>query len=422
MPRYFVHTLGCKLNQADSAVAEGLLRAHGWERCADPADADLVVLNTCTVTSRADAEARRLARRFRRENPGARLVALGCYAEREPGALARLGVFDAIVGHRDRERMLAEALLGHPPRVPWSALPAFADRTRAWLKVQEGCDLACTYCAVRLVRGPSRSVPAEMILQRLQELAARGVREVGLTGVNTGDWGRDLDPPRELADLLEAIVARDLPLRVRLNSLEPRTVTPRILELMAAEPRKLVPHLQVPLQSGSDRVLARMGRNYRSRLYREVIEGAAATVPDICLGADVITGFPGETEDDHRATAELLADLPLGYLHVFSFSPRPGTRAAALPDRVPPHVIRDRTSHLRELAARLRRRFRERMLGRTLEVLSLHAHAEDGSTRTLTGNYIEVLVPGVAPGQLLPVRLVSLLPDGERMRGEPAAA
>ncbi len=422
MPRYHAHTLGCKLNQADTAVAEGLLRAHGWEPVADPAAADLVILNTCTVTSRADAEARRLARKFRRDNPGARLVALGCYAERDAEALARLGVFDAIVGHRDRESRLAEALLGHPPRVPWTALPAFADRTRAWLRVQEGCDLACTYCAVRLVRGPSRSVPVEEILRRLGELAARGVREVGLTGVNTGDWGRDLDPPRQLADLLAAILDRDLPLRVRLNSLEPRTVTPRLLAMMAAEPGRLVPHLQVPLQSGSDRVLAAMGRNYRTSLYREVIERAAATVPDICLGADVITGFPGETDADHRETVEFLESLPLAYLHVFSFSPRPGTRAAALPGRVRPDLVRERTTRLRELAAGMRRRFRERMVGRTLEVLSLHARAEDGSTRALTGNYIEVLVPGLPAGRVLPVRLLSLLPDGERMRGAPAAA
>ncbi len=422
MPRYHAHTLGCKLNQADTAVAEGLLRAHGWEPVANPAEADLVILNTCTVTSRADAEARRLARKFRRENPAARIVALGCYAERDAEALARLGVFDAIVGHRDRESRLAEALLGHPPRVPWDALPAFADRTRAWLKVQEGCDLACTYCAVRLVRGPSRSVPIPQVLRRLEELAARGVREVGLTGINTGDWGRDLDPPLELADLLEAIVSRDLPLRVRLNSLEPRTVTPRVLELMAAAPDRLAPHLQVPLQSGSDRVLARMGRNYRTALYREVIERAAATVPDVCLGADVITGFPGETDGDHEETLRFLEGLPLAYLHVFSFSPRPGTRAAGFTERVRPDVIRERTTRLRALAAAMRRRFRERMIGRTLEVLSLHAHAEDGSTRALTGNYIEVLVPGVPPGRLLPVRLLSLLPDGERMRGAPAAA
>jgi len=422
MPRYHAHTLGCKLNQADTAVAEGLLRAHGWEPVADPAEADLVILNTCTVTSRADAEARRLARKFRRENPGARLVALGCYAERDREALARLGVFDAIVGHRDRESRLAEALLGHPPRVPWDALPAFADRSRAWLRVQEGCDLACTYCAVRLVRGPSRSVPIRGVLQRLEELAARGVREVGLTGINTGDWGRDLTPALELADLLEAILARGLPLRVRLNSLEPRTVTPRILELMAAEPSRLVPHLQVPLQSGSDRVLARMGRNYRTALYREVIERAAATVPDICLGADVITGFPGETDADHEETLRFLESLPLAYLHVFSFSPRPGTGAAGFPDRVRPDVVRERTTRLRGLAAAMRKSFRERMVGRTLEALSLHAHSEDGSTRALTGNYIEVLVPGVPPGRILPVRLLSLLPDGERMRGEPIAA
>ncbi len=216
----------------------------------------------------------------------------------------------------------------------------FEDSARGWLRVQEGCDLACSYCIIPRVRGPGRSLAAAAVVADARALAARGVREIGLTGVNVGDWGRDLAPREELADLLDALLAAELPLVLRLNSLEPRTVTPRIVERLASTPaRQLAPHLQVPLQSGSDRVLGSMARNYRTRDYRVLIETLAARAPDICLGADVIAGFPGERDADHRETLAFVESLPLAYLHVFSYSSRPGTRAAAMPGHLPPEVV-----------------------------------------------------------------------------------
>lgn len=425
MPRYYVHTLGCKLNQFDSARAEGLLRQRDFEATGDPSAADVIVLNTCTVTGRADAEGRRLARMFRRLAPGARIVATGCYAERDPEALRRTGAFDSVVGLAERAR-LPQALLG--PALGDDACatgPAglfFADRARAYLRVQEGCDLRCSYCIIPTVRGPGRSVGVPEVLDEARRLAEAGVREIGLTGVNTGSWGHDLEPRRALADLLEALLADPAlaGVRIRLNSLEPRTVTPRVLELVAGAPDRLVPHIQVPLQSGSDRVLARMSRNYRTALYRRVVEDAVRRVPGICLGADVITGFPGETDADQQATRAFLADLPLGYLHVFSYSPRPGTRAAALPDAVPPDAVRARTNELRTLGARLARAFRERLLGSEQQALVLDTPAKDGALRALTGNYVEVLLPpgAAAPGDVVRARLARLEADGRTVRAE----
>ncbi len=423
MARYYVHTLGCKLNQFDSARAEGVLRGGALEPTDDPASADVIVLNTCTVTGRADAEGRRLARMFRRLAPAARIVATGCYAERDPAALERTGAFDSVIGLRERDRLPA-ALLGDDACATAPVGLFFADRARAYLRVQEGCDLRCSYCIIPTVRGPGRSIPPDAALDEARRLADHGVREIGLTGVNTGSWGRDLDPARELADLLEAFLGdaglARAGVRLRLNSLEPRTVTRRVLDLVAAAPERLVPHVQVPLQSGSDRTLRRMSRNYRTAFYRATIEDAAARVPGLCLGADVITGFPGETPDDHAATRAFLESLPLGYLHVFSYSPRPGTRAAALPDAVPAETIRARTNELRTVGARLARAFRQRMIGTRQQALVLDAPAADGSRRALTGNYIEALVPeaAAAPGALVPVLLADLAPDGRTVRAE----
>jgi threonylcarbamoyladenosine tRNA methylthiotransferase MtaB len=443
MRRYHVVTLGCKLNQFDSAQAEGLLRAEGLVPTADPAEAEVILLNTCTVTAAADRDGRRLARRLRRINPGARIVAAGCYAERDPGALQGLGVLDAVLGRAARHRLPAALLGGAAAETPGGAgadargaaapsgagapapggpgaAPAvsFEESARAWLRVQEGCDLACSYCIIPRVRGPGRSRPAAEALAAARALAARGVREIGLTGVNVGSWGRDLAPRAELADLLDALLAADLPLTLRLNSLEPRTVTARIVERLAGTPpARLAPHLQVPLQSGCDRVLGAMARNYRTADYRRVIETLAARVPDVCVGADLIAGFPGESEAEHRETLAFVESLPLAYLHVFSFSARPGTRAAALPDRLPPGAVRDRTAALRALGAAKRRAYRERLVGRTLPALALAGLSPDGWRRTLTAHYIEVLVPAAPPGAPLEVLLTAVEADGETVRG-----
>ena len=418
--RYHVVTLGCKLNQFDSARAEGILRRGRYARTDDPRDADVILLNTCTVTSRADAEGRKLARRLRRLAPAARIVATGCFAERDPEALRRLGVLDDVVGLSERDR-LPEALLGATECVTGPLWLHFGDRSRAFLRVQEGCDLACSYCVIPSVRGPGRSVPADDVLAEVRRLSHAGVREIGLTGVNTGSWGRDLSPRRELADLLDALLADELPVRIRLNSLEPRMVSERIVRLMKTHAERLVPHVQIPLQNGSDRILARMSRNYRAGFYRELVERLAAEVPDVCIGADVITGFPGENDADFTETERLVASLPLAYLHVFSYSVREGTRAAELPERVASRTLRERTRRLRAASDGMWLAFRRRMLGRTFDALVLSGRRRDGARRTLTGNYVEVGVPEAPEGRVVPVRLIGIDPGDATAKGELAA-
>lgn len=420
---FYVATLGCKLNQHDSARVEGELLAAGFEPAERPEDADLILLNTCTVTAKADADARRLARRFRRANPHARIVATGCYAEREPDALLRLGVLDDLIGLSQRDRLgdsitgVAGARPANPPPEPRLREPA-----RALLRVQEGCDQRCSYCVIPQVRGPSRSVPADEVIAEARRLESRGVREIGLTGINTGAWGEDLAPQRRLADLLEQLVAATDGVRLRLSSVEPPKLDDALLELIAAAPHRIVPHLHLPLQSGSDAVLSRMARPYRSRLYREAVERAAARIPDLGLGADVMTGFPGETSEDHAATRSLLAGLPITYLHVFSFSGRPGTRAASLGPPVPERIAGERTRELRALGDDKARAFRRSLLGGVRPAVALHATAADGSVRALTDNYVEVLVRGAPQGELIDVKLAAVDDDGLTVRGELAPA
>ncbi len=418
--RYSIVTFGCKLNQFDSARAESILRSGGFARTDDPSQAAVIVVNTCTVTGKADHDARKAARRLRRLNPTARLIATGCYAERDPAGLRTAQLFDDVVGLHERDRLPA-ALLGHDECVTVPLSLTFPDPSRAFLKVQEGCDLACSYCIIPKVRGPGRSEPIDSVLRELRALSASGVREVGLTGVNVGMWGRDLFPTLELADLLSAILEAGLRMRIRLNSLEPRTVDNRLLSLLAQAPDVLVPHIQVPLQSGCDAVLARMSRNYRTTHYRDVIERAKAMVPHICLGADVITGFPGETASEHAASEQFIASLPLDYLHVFTYSARPGTRAASLSEQPHGDTVRPRTAALLELGRAAARRFRRSQLGRVQSALVLAGRTASGQARTLTGNYIEVLLPQAEPGRILDVRLTKLENDGQTVLGEVAA-
>ncbi len=437
MPTYRIATLGCKLNQADTSILEarllalGLSRAGGDPEIAPPeagpgahaAPADLVILNTCTVTGAADREARQIARRLRRENPGATLIATGCYAERDPEALRNLAGVDHVVGMRDqaaRVAALAASSLGLDPGAsgpgaaasplgPFGATEGCdpvtdpAERTRAFLKIQDGCNLRCSYCIIPAVRGSSRSLPPDAVLRRMAFLTDAGYREIVFTGVNTGDYGRDLDPPLRLLDLLERAVRLQGLGRLRLNSLEPRTVTPEIAACLASEEGRVARHLQIPLQSGSDAVLGRMRRPYRTADYARVVEGLRAAVPAIGLGADVIAGFPGETGEEFEATCRFVASSPLNYLHVFSYSARPGTVAASLPDQVPPPVIKERSARLRALGRELSLRFRRSFVGRDLPALTLREIRPDGRLRALTDNFIDLGLDlaGRPPGPLM---------------------
>jgi threonylcarbamoyladenosine tRNA methylthiotransferase MtaB len=441
-------TLGCKLNQFDTAAIEAELAKRGIDAVDEPEDASVVIINTCTVTGKADAEARRLIRRVRRRNPECRLLVTGCYAELEPETIRAIRGVDRVFGNRDKPNVSAilddlgiggarrpatlsggtlitgegdrgcDAALDLPPAVH------FGDRARAFLKVQEGCNLACAYCVIPRVRGESRSVPPERVETAMARLVDSGYGEVVLTGVNTGDYGKDLAPRTNLAKLLGRLLAVRGSNRIRLNSLEPLTVTEEIVELMAQEPR-LASHLQVPLQSGSETLLRRMRRNYRLEQYATRLERLRSAIPDIGLGADVIVGFPGETDERFEETYRFIEGSPLNYLHVFAWSARPGTPAADLGDRVHGSTVRARSRRLRDLAARLGLRFRRRFVGRSLDAVVLDRRPADGRRRALTDNFIEVALDGdvaAGRGELVSVRVTNVTTDGTRgvAAGRPA--
>lgn len=436
-PRSFhTITIGCKLNQFDSAAIEGELARRGLKPAQGVDAADVVVINTCTVTHRADADARKLIRRVRRTNADCRLLVTGCYAERDAASLRDVGGVDCVFGNADKRR-LPEILdeLGIPGRQSVVAdrgcdatldLPDalhFGERSRAFLKIQEGCRLVCSYCVIPQVRGPSRSVPPERVTRAASSLFARGYREIVLTGVNTGDYGRDLDRSTNLASLLRTLLAAAGPNRIRLNSLEPLTVTDEIIELMANDSR-LAPHLQIPLQSGSGAILRRMRRNYSLATYADRLERLRNAVPHVGLGADVIVGFPGETSDRFEESYRFIEGAPLDYLHVFSWSPRPGTPAANLDGRVPERHITQRSARLRALGERKSRAFARRFVGRRLDAVLL-GEADDGTAwRALTGNYIEVMLPPGSGERGAPVnvRILDAGDDGVLgvVEGEPA--
>jgi threonylcarbamoyladenosine tRNA methylthiotransferase MtaB len=401
--RFAVATLGCKVNQYDSAMIESRLGARGMERCGFDELADVYIVNTCTVTDRADAESLRLARRARRLNPGARVVMTGCLAQASPGALAAAPEVDAVVG-LGRPGDLERAVMGAAPaRVMVSNLRkerapielgavALAGHTRAFLKVQEGCDQFCSFCIVPTSRGTSRSVEPRRIFAALDGLAETGFREVILTGVHLGGYGRDLDPPVSLETLLEMIAERSPIGRVRISSLDPEELSDRVIETLA-QSEKFCPHLHLPLQAGTDATLLRMRRRYAVADFRGRIERVLAAMPAAAVGTDLIAGFPGETTRDFDDYIKFVEGLPLAYFHVFPYSVRAETTAAKLPGRVAAAEVTRRAAALRTLGEQKRRRFVERFSGSQLKVL-LEQRGADGRLGGYSRNYIRVLVEG----------------------------
>jgi threonylcarbamoyladenosine tRNA methylthiotransferase MtaB len=422
--------LGCRVNRADlDAIAAQL--APGFELVAGGAPADFVVVNTCSITGDAASAARQAIRRAARENPGARIVAAGCYAEVSPGALAVLPGVAAVIGARAQSGLpellsrLAAGDHGMAARARAPAAPSWmppamesAAHARPLLKVQDGCDAACAYCTVPRARGPSRSMRFEDAVAALLALGGRH-REVVLTGVHLGAYGRDLAPARSLSELLREAAARGLRARVRLSSVEPREF-PRGLLADGGLGGILCEHFHLPLQTGSARLLRAMRRPGGPAEVRAVVEEIAARLPGACLGADVMAGFPGETEADHRETIALIEALPLAYLHVFPFSPRPGTPAATMPGRVPGRVIRERARELRAISDRRWRAFLAAQAGRDLEVVV--ERVEGGLARGTARQYAAVRWPaaGEERGALVQVRVESS--DGSACFGSRAAA
>jgi threonylcarbamoyladenosine tRNA methylthiotransferase MtaB len=410
-------TLGCKVNQYESAcLRESLLRA-GWLEAPKGGKAEATIVNTCIVTRSASCQSRQAIRRAIKENPGGLTAAAGCYAQVFPEDLMEIKGLDMVAGNRAKHRL--PDLLRHreKARLPllvsedfspraFSDLLPISDRTRAMLKVQDGCDSFCSYCIVPYARGPVRSLEPQEVVENLQSLSDKGYKEVVLTGIHLGRYGIDLTSPVALKDLLILIGSRKLPIRIRLSSLEPKEVGPEIIEMVASEPW-LCRHFHIPLQSGDDGILKRMNRHYTAKEFTSLIEGIHARVPLAAIGVDILAGFPGEDERAYLSTYEAVKALPLSYLHVFPFSPRKGTPAWSFGDRVPYHEIKERTAKLRVLGEKKRQIFYESCLGKDFEVLTEGWHEKGLSIKGLSDNYLPVVFPSsrMSQNEVAPVRI-----------------
>lgn len=425
---FFVCTFGCRCNQADSAEIRSLLSGDSLHETDNPRDAGLIVVNSCTVTRRADQQVRQTVRRLHRENPGAKLVVAGCYAQRDPEALAAIEGVSLVLGNADRGR-LAELWRNDAEgggKIIRSPLDDARDylvtgaahiggKTRPFLKLQDGCDARCSYCIVPSVRGPGRSATPEQIVAEVRSLVERGYQEIVLTGIHLGTYGRKLAQPARLADLLRRILEIPGLGRLRLSSIEPMRFD-RAIVALAVENKAFAPHFHIPMENGSDRILRRMRRPYTAARFLDLIQHIRACLPAAGLGTDVLVGFPGETGDDFDATCELIRKSPLTYLHVFPFSAREGTGAYAMPDQVPPRVLRKRCEILRGISAAKNLEFRRRFLGQVLPAISLAKEEEMGGSVALTENYIHARLAGPAapPNHLINIRIDEVRPEGTR--------
>ena len=416
--RLSVVTVGCKANFADSASILAHAARAGFEVVEGGAPADVLVINSCTVTHRADRDCRAMARRLRREHPGAVLVMTGCYAETSPQVRASVPEVDHWLGIRDPSALpaLLRSLAGDAAAPGEELSEVDADRllghSRVFLKIQDGCDAACAYCVVPKARGPGRSLPPREIVERAVRAERDGAREIVLTGIHVGRYGADRGERNGLAGLAGELLRATSRCRFRLGSVEPLEITSALVTLLSREAR-LCPHLHVPLQSGSDRVLPRMRRPYTAKQYRERLVLLAAEVPGIRLGADVIAGFPGETPDDFEETLRLIRDTPLSYLHAFPYSARPGTESAGWEDDVTAAEKTRRVARLRAADAAMRREYLGRQVGRTLVAAALERDPETGEMRGTTENYAEAVFRAAsgARGDLIPVRIDAVRGD-----------
>ncbi len=460
MPGFFVENFGCRATQADGAALERQFEEQGLQRASAPSDASVVVLNTCTVTSGADQDARAAVRRVRRQNPEARIIVTGCYAQRAPEELAALPGVSLVIGnshkHQLAEIALSRSMSTDSSFVPLAGLtenrelktenfvfvsdifahtellaaPVFDaanERTRPNLKIQDGCDNRCSFCVIPFVRGRSRSLQVERILQEVNTLVDAGYKEVVLSGINLGRWGRDfargkihvgtdldvgtaaLGRPGErsspssprgrkptLVNLIRSILAETFLEKLRISSVEPMDWSDELIDLVATSPR-IAKHAHVPMQSGSDAVLRRMHRKYRPWHYREKIERIHTAMPQAAIGADVMVGFPGETDFEFEETRRMIEDLPFTYLHVFTYSARPGTPAASMKNQVPVHIARERNRILRELASEKKLAFMRSFVGKSLEAITLNVVGTDDAgefTEALTDNYLKLRLRG----------------------------
>lgn len=430
MARFFITTLGCKVNQFESESISNSLTDAGWDVAADQRNADLCIINTCTVTGKASMQSRQAIRHIIRENPEARIIITGCYAQTGAEELREIEGVDDIISHADKHK-IADLVLSGADNVTldgagslvekscretvFKSMPGIpcGNRTRPFLKIQDGCNAFCTYCIVPYARGRSRSMPFDDVIDTLKKLDRNGYLEAVLTGIHIGCYGMDLTPETSLYKLLRHIDETKPVRRIRLSSIEPAELTEDIIQL-ASTSETMANHFHIPLQSGDDTILKRMHRPYDSTLFRNLVTNICKKIPDCAVGVDTLIGFPGETGDEFQNTYELIKSLPMSYLHVFPFSPREGTPAANYPDQVAPEVLKQRCSVMRELGRSKKRDFVKRHEGRTLEVLIENKRDRiTGMLKGSTSNYITVKTEGgdQFKNRMVSVRTEKMNPD-----------
>jgi len=449
---FYVENFGCRATQADGAAIERDLLEMGLIRAHEANAAEVVVLNTCTVTASADQDVRASIRRIHRQNPECRILVTGCYAQRAPEEIAALPGVSVVVGnsHKHEVAQIAVARMGtdgsrgefvpltnlnrlqpglepgaitaevivgdifaHTELVAAPVFDAGAEKTRPNLKVQDGCDNRCSFCIIPYVRGQNRSLPLDEVLREVDTLVGAGYREIVISGINLGRWGRDFEKKHRFEDLVRAIIERTALERLRLSSVEPMDWSDELIALAAASPR-IAKHAHVPMQSGSDRVLRLMHRKYRPWHYAEKLTKIREAMPTAAIGADVMVGFPGETDLDFEETRAMIERLPFTYLHVFTYSGRPGTPSTKMPNQVSPQVMKERNRVLREMAAEKKLRFMESFVGKTVSAITL-AVQENGCTEALTDNYLKLWLKGShRENQIVEAQVENATADGLR--------
>lgn len=402
-------TLGCKSNQYDSAAMAAELESAGMSK-GSINDSNVIVINTCTVTGPAEAQCRKAIRQARKANAKARLVISGCMSVGSKEHIEQMDEVDLVI--KPSEKGMLPGLLGIGALNEWTDWPSdpavdLGERDRGFLKVQDGCDARCTYCVVPLVRGSSRSLAPETVLDAVRRLMERGAQEVVLSGIHLGQYGSDLDPVCSLEKLLTMFLDKDMPGRVRLSSIEPQEITPQLVEILAAAGARICRHIHIPLQSGSDRILRAMSRPYTRERFIDAVSDLTSSIPGIGIGCDVICGFPGETDEDFDMTRDLIERLRIPLIHAFPFSPRPGTAAASMKDNVPYHVKKERVLSLRKLAEANRFLFARSFSGKVLKT-AMESRTDDmGRPIGLSDNYLQVALvetgEGVTPGRVVDV-------------------
>lgn len=428
MKKIAINTLGCRSNQLDSSILSDDFIKNGWEVVKFNEIADIYIINTCTVTAKSDNTSRYYIRQAKKTNPNARIIVTGCYAQVSPDEIAGIEGVDLIVGNTGKQNLADMITKGflfqNDSKILVSDImkeKEFKDkkvysasgRTRANIKIQDGCNFRCSYCIVPYARGKSRSNPLENVIQQVREITELGFKELVISGIHLGQWGLDLKPENSLSNLLRGIEKVEKLKRFRISSIDPLEFTEELLETLVNS-KKFCRHLHISLQSGNDEILKLMKRRYTVEFYSNLINKLVKNIPDIAIGSDIITGFPGETQEHFEDTCNNLAKLPLSYIHVFTYSERKGTPAFSMDGKIPYHIRKQRNTILAELAGQKNLEFRKSFVGKELEILVEYARdKKTGLLKGISDNFIPVLVegPDSLKNQLVNVKITQVEPD-----------